>query len=85
LPLSREVAIMGFEDNLKKLEKIVDDLNAEKLSLERSLEKFEEGMKLADTCIKSLDVMRKKIEVVSKGKDGKVKIKPFAEKELPEG
>lgn len=69
---------MGFEDNLKKLEKIVEDLNAEKLSLEKSLEKFEEGMKLADTCIKSLESMRKKIEIVSKTKDGKVRIKPFA-------
>ena len=67
----------GFEENLKKLEKIVDDLHSEKLSLERSIERFEEGVKIADTCIKSLDSMRKKIEIVSKGKDGKIKIKPF--------
>lgn len=71
----------GFEDQLKKLEKIVDDLHGEKLSLEKSLEKFEEGVKIADTCIKSLDAMRKKVEIVSKTKDGKVKIKPFEEKE----
>jgi len=71
----------GFEDNLKKLEKIVDELHSEKLSLERSIERFEEGIKIADTCIKSLDSMRKKIEIVSKGKDGKVKIKPFESKE----
>ena len=73
----------GFEENLKKLEKIVDDLHSEKLSLEKSIERFEEGVKIADTCIKSLDSMRKKIEVVSKGKDGKVKIKPF-EKDIEE-
>lgn len=72
---------MGFEDNLKKLEKIVEDLHSEKLSLEKSIEKFEDGVKLADTCIKSLDSMRKKIEVISKTKDGKVKIKPLQEKE----
>ncbi len=69
----------GFEDSLKKLEKIVDDLHSEKLTLEKSLERFEEGIKIAETCIKSLDSMRKKIEVVSKSKDGKVKIKPFEE------
>jgi exodeoxyribonuclease VII small subunit len=68
---------MGFEENLKKLEKIVDDLHAEKLSLEKSIEKFEEGVKLADTCLKALDGMRKKVEVVTKTKDGKLKIKPF--------
>ncbi|MBI5874008.1 MAG: exodeoxyribonuclease VII small subunit [Candidatus Omnitrophica bacterium] len=72
---------MGFEDNLKKLEKIVEDLHSEKLSLEKSIEKFEDGVKLADTCIKSLDSMRKKIEVISKSKDGKAKIKPLQEKE----
>lgn len=68
---------MGFEENLKKLEKIVEDLHSEKLSLEKSIEKFEDGVKLADTCIKSLDSMRKKIEVISKTKDGQIKIKPF--------
>ena len=71
----------GFEDSLKKLEKIVDDLHSEKLTLEKSLERFEEGIKIAEGCIKSLDSMRKKIEVVSHGKDGKVKIKPFEAQE----
>ncbi|MFA5039522.1 MAG: exodeoxyribonuclease VII small subunit [Candidatus Omnitrophota bacterium] len=68
---------MGFEDNLKKLEKLIDDLHSEKISLEKSIEKFEEGVKLADDCLKTLDSMRKKIEVVAKTKDGKLKIKPF--------
>ncbi|OIO36796.1 MAG: exodeoxyribonuclease VII small subunit [Candidatus Omnitrophica bacterium CG1_02_44_16] len=72
---------MGFEENLKKLEKIVEELHSEKLSLEKSIEKFEDGVKLADTCIKSLDSMKKKIEVISKAKDGKIKIMPFEEKE----
>ncbi|MFH0940233.1 MAG: exodeoxyribonuclease VII small subunit [Candidatus Omnitrophota bacterium] len=72
---------MGFEENLKKLEKIVEELHSEKLTLEKSIEKFEDGVKLADTCIKALDSMKKKIEVISKAKDGKIKIKPFEEKE----
>ncbi len=71
---------MGFEENLKKLEKIIDDLHSEKISLEKSIEKFEEGVKLADACIKTLDAMRKKIEVIAKTKDGKLKIKPLEEK-----
>jgi len=72
---------MGFEENLKKLEKIVDELHAEKLSLEKSIEKFEEGVKLGDLCVKALDGMKKKIEVVSKAKDGKLKVKPFEKEE----
>jgi exodeoxyribonuclease VII small subunit len=74
---------MAFEENLKKLEKIVLDLHSEKISLEKSIEKFEEGVKLADACVKHLDAMRKKVEIVTKTKDGKLKIKPF-EKELSE-
>jgi exodeoxyribonuclease VII small subunit len=70
---------VGFEENLKKLEKIIDDLHSEKISLEKSIERFEEGVKLADNCLKTLDGMRKKIEVVAKTKDGKLKIKPFDE------
>lgn len=68
---------MGFEDDLKKLEKVVDDLHSQELSLEKSIKKFEEGVNLAEGCIKELDGMRKKIEVVTKTKDGKIKIKPF--------
>jgi exodeoxyribonuclease VII small subunit len=72
---------MSFEENLKRLEKIVDELHSEKLSLEKSLEKFEEGVKLADTSLKMLESMKKKIEVISKTKDGKIKIKPFEEEQ----
>ena len=68
---------MGFEENLKKLEKIVGDLHSDKISLDKSIEKFEEGVKLADICIKYLDSMRKKIEVIVKTKEGKIKIKEF--------
>lgn len=72
---------MGFEDNLKKLEKLIDDLHSEKISLEKSIEKFEEGVKLADDCLKTLGGMKKKIEVITKTKDGKLKIKPLEDEE----
>lgn len=68
---------MGFEENLKKLEKIVGDLQGEKISLEKAIEKFEEGVKLADTCLKTLEGMQKKVDVIAKAKDGKLKIKPL--------
>jgi exodeoxyribonuclease VII small subunit len=70
---------MGFEENLKKLEKIIDDLHSEKITLEKSIEKFEEGVKLADQCLKTLDAMKKKVDVITKTKDGKLKIKAFEE------
>lgn len=72
---------MSFEENLKRLEKIVDELHLEKLPLEKSLEKFEEGVKLADASLKMLESMKKKIEVISKTKDGRIKISPFKEEQ----
>jgi exodeoxyribonuclease VII small subunit len=68
---------MAFEENLKKLEKIVDDLHAEKLPVEKAIAKFEEGVKLADACLKTLQEMKQKIELVAKSKDGKAKTKAF--------
>ena len=70
---------MGFEENLKKLEKIVDDLHGDKISLEKAIEKFEEGVKLADVCLKTLEGMQKKVEVIAKSKDGKLKIKSLSQ------
>jgi exodeoxyribonuclease VII small subunit len=40
----------SFEEAMKKLEKIVEELDKGEFSLEESLKKFEEGMKLGQTC-----------------------------------
>jgi len=66
---------MNFEENLKKLEKVVDDLHGEKISLDKAIAKFEEGVKLADTCLKALDGMRQRVETITKTKDGKLVLK----------
>ncbi|MGE5280005.1 MAG: exodeoxyribonuclease VII small subunit [Deltaproteobacteria bacterium] len=66
---------MAFEENLKKLEKIVDELHGEKISLDKAIAKFEEGVKLADTCLKALDDMRRRVETVTKTKDGKLVVR----------
>jgi len=66
---------MSFEENLKKLEEVVDELHGEKISLDKAIAKFEEGVKLADTCLKALDGMRKRVETITKTKDGKLAIK----------
>ncbi len=66
---------MVFEENLKKLEKVVDELHGEKISLDKAIAKFEEGVKLADTCLKALDGMRQRVETITKTKDGKLAIK----------
>ena len=64
------MAEMKFEEALKKLEKIVEDLESGKLSLEESLKKYEQGVRLSRFCHKTLQSAQKKIEVLSKKGEG---------------
>ncbi len=66
-----------FEDALKKLEIIVNKLEDGNLSLEESLELFEEGVRLSRFCSQKLDEAEKKVEILTKDKDGELKTKPF--------
>lgn len=73
------MAEMKFEDALKKLEKIVEDLEGGSLSLDDALNKYEEGIKLSKLCAKRLEVAKKKVEILLKSEDGGVELKPFDE------
>ena len=53
-----------FEENMKKLETIATDLENDELSLDESVKKFEEGMKVAKDCKKMLDEAEKKITIL---------------------
>ncbi|NOX97064.1 MAG: exodeoxyribonuclease VII small subunit [Nitrospirae bacterium] len=71
------MAEMKFEEALKKLEKIVSDLERGELSLDNSLKKYEEGVRLAKICTKKLEEAEKKVEILVKSEDGKKEKKPF--------
>ncbi len=68
---------MKFENALAKLEKTVEELESEEVSLEDSLKKFEEGINLVRFCSKKLEEIEKKIEILVKDKEGKTKKEPF--------
>lgn len=78
------MAEMKFEEALKKLEKIVNDLEDGNLSLDDALEKYGEGIRLSKTCAKKLEVARKKVEILLKSEDGSVELKEFDEKTAEE-
>lgn len=71
---------ISFEKALEKLEKIVDDLEAGDLSLDDSLKKYEEGIKLVRVCQQKLGKAKEKIELLSKDEKGKFKKKAFQER-----
>lgn len=77
-------AEMKFEDALKKLEKIVFDLESGDLALDDSLKKYEEGVKLAQFCSKKLESARKKVEILVKSGSGKLEAKSFNEASIKE-
>ncbi len=75
------MADIKFEEALKKLEKIVLDLEGGSLSLSDSLKRYEEGIKLAKDCAKKLEAAQKKVELLTKTSDGKFKLKDFEDNE----
>lgn len=65
-----------FETALDELEKVVKELEAGDLPLERSLELFEKGMALSETCRKQLEDAETRVEMLIR-KEGKVQPEPF--------
>jgi exodeoxyribonuclease VII small subunit len=53
---------LGFEDALKRLTAIVERLESGDLSLEQSLQLFEEGTRLSRTSQAQLDAAEKRVE-----------------------
>ena len=55
---------INFEDATKELEKIAEELEKGNLSLDESVSKFEDGMKLSKKCSDLLDTAEKKITML---------------------
>jgi len=68
---------LRFEDALEQLEKIVTQLEEGDVSLDNSLKMFEEGIEMSRICAKKLEEAERKIEILTKTKDGKMVKKPF--------
>ena len=56
----------SFEETIKELEKIATELENVDLSLEDSVSKFEEGMKLSKQCNDLLENAEKRITILLK-------------------
>jgi exodeoxyribonuclease VII small subunit len=55
---------------MSRLENIVDELERGDLDIDKSLEIFEEGIKMSRLCSKKLNEAEAKIEKLTKGKTG---------------
>ena len=75
---------LPFEEALKKLETIVESMEAEDLPLESLLAKYEEGTQLAKICQEKLAEAEVKIQQLEKNAAGEMKLKAFATVESEE-
>lgn len=66
-----------FEKAMMQLEKIVEELESEELSLDHAIKKFEEGIKLSQFCNQKLEASEKKINLLLKQSDGQLTEEPF--------
>ena len=61
-----------FEKAIQRLEEIVDDLETGELDIDKSLEIFEEGIKMSRVCSKKLSEAEAKIEKLTRDQKGKL-------------
>ena len=66
----------SFEEQMEELEEIVEELEKGELSLEDSVSKFEQGIKISKECNKTLEEAEKKITILVK-QDGEMKEENF--------
>lgn len=72
---------LDFEEALNRLEEVVEKLEEGSLTLDKSLAKFLEGVRLIKFCNQKLSEAEKKIEVVLKDEEGFSDIVPFSQEE----
>ena len=67
----------SFESSLEELERIVRELEQGALPLERSLELFEQGVKLSRECQDRLNQAERRIEILMRDSQGRSVARPF--------
>ena len=65
----------SFEDSLKKLESIVNELESGEVSLDEALKKYERGLKLVKSCQERLNEAEKKLKILSKDSKGNFELR----------
>jgi len=67
----------GFEEHLKALEKLVDELEHGELTLDQALQRFEDGVKRLKTCRELLTKAEEKVKILVRDAQGELQEEPF--------
>ena len=68
---------ISFEENIKELEKIINQLENGEATLDEMLDLFSAGISCAKECSNQLKNAEQKISVLLKNADGDIEEKPF--------
>ena len=70
--MSVNIENMSFEEAMKRLDEITEELSREGVSLDRSLALYEEGVKLTAACNSKLEATERKIKMLATSADGEL-------------
>lgn len=70
---------LSFEKAVERLEAIVEAMESGGAGLDAMVASFEEGQKLVKLCSAKLAEIERKVEILTKGTNGKAKAEPFDE------
>ena len=66
-----------YDAIVKRLERVVSELESGQLSLEQSIEKFAEGVRLAKDASRKLDEAERRVEMLVRGAGGDDEVVPL--------
>jgi exodeoxyribonuclease VII small subunit len=76
-PSTPDPAALSFEEAIERLQTIVEELEGGSLSLEESIARYEEGVKLSRRLTQTLDQAEKRIERLAEGPGGEPVTEPM--------
>ncbi len=68
---------VSFEEALKQLEQIAEQIEQGKIGLEESIARYEQGMELVRHCREILTHAEHRIQQIQARSDGPLEVKPF--------
>jgi exodeoxyribonuclease VII small subunit len=75
--MKKTAASANFEQAMKRLEEIVEQMESGDLLLEDLILRYEEGMKLVKLCQERLASAEERIEIITRNSAGKAVVKEF--------
>ena len=66
-----------FETAMERLERIVEEMESDKLPLENLLKRYEEGVKLVRVCEEKLKSAEQRIEIITRNAAGEPRLEEF--------